>query len=157
MKAHSPGGIVQTNRMRRHLAIFSPEAIEALLAGKKLVETRFSQRRIEPFAKVSIGDVVYIKPPGKEIVGQFKVKKVISFEGMEKEDWQLIKLKFGRQTFLGSKQRDGDFFKKHQNAHFGTLIFIDQTEQFITSPVKINKKDLRGWMVLPMQRLTNTR
>lgn len=132
----------------RHLAIFSLAAVEAIFSGQKKVECRFSQKRIAPFGQVRVGDTVFIKPPGKEIVGQFKVKKVISFEGLDKEDWQLIHSKYGQLLSLGSKREDQIFFDGHQRAKYGTVIFLGAIEQFIISPIKIPKKDLRGWVVL---------
>lgn len=134
--------------MKYHLAIFSSNAVEAILAGEKTIESRFSQKRIAPFGEVKVGDMVYIKPPGKEVVGQFKVKKVLSFEGLEKEDWDMIQERYGAGLSLGTKSADEKFFDGHKNAQFGTLIFISQVEQFIISPVKISKSDLRGWVVL---------
>jgi len=43
---------------------------------------------------------------------------------------------------------EDDYWKKAANARYGTLIFIGGSERFITSPVRIKKKDLRGWVVL---------
>lgn len=97
---------------------------------------------------VGKGDLVYIKPAGGEIVGQFLVEKVVSFEGLDAGDWQLIRQNYGEQISLGSSELDSQFFDAHKNAKFGTLIFIGRVEQFLTAPVKITKKDLRGWMVL---------
>lgn len=134
--------------MKHHLAIFSEEAVKAIFQGVKKVESRFSQKRIAPFGNVESGDIVYIKPPGKDIVGQFRVKKVISFEGIGKDEWDLIKSKYGSIISVGVKKLDGEYLKKHSSAKYGTLIFFDTLEQFITSPVKLNKKDLRGWVVL---------
>lgn len=134
--------------MKKHLAIFSPEVIVQIFSGEKTIETRFSKRKIAPFGVVQIGDLVYIKPSGKDIVGQFMVKKVISFEGLDSNDWQVIIEKYGRQIVLGSKEDQAQFLKSKQDAKYGTLIFIDKIEQFITSPIKITKKDQRGWVVL---------
>jgi predicted transcriptional regulator len=134
--------------MRRHLAIFDPEAIQEILKGHKTIESRFSQKKIAPFGEVESGDWVYIKPPGKEVVGRFKVKKVHSFEKLDKEDWDLIKRSYGPRLTLGSRRLDKQFLDGHLNAKYGTIIFIDSVEQFITSPIKISKSDLRGWMVL---------
>jgi ASC-1-like (ASCH) protein len=134
--------------MSRHVAVFNNEAIQAIFKGKKSVESRFSQKKIAPFGTVKVGDTIYIKPPGKEIMGQFKVKKVISFDGIEEEDWQLIKQKFGKKISLGSKAADEKFYSSHKDAKFGTLIFIGNIEQFIASPIRLQKSDLRGWMVL---------
>lgn len=122
--------------MKKHLAIFSKQAVEQIFAGKKTVETRFSIHRIAPFGQVGVGDIVYIKPTGEQIVGQFVVKKVFSIEGIEKTDWELVKN-------LGI---DPDLSKI--KSRFGTIIFIDRLERFIVPPVKISKKDRRGWVVL---------
>lgn len=125
--------------MRNHLAIFSPQAIKEILSGNKTIETRFSQKKIAPFGVVGRGDWIYIKPPGKDIVGRFRVKKVISIEGLDKEDLKEIESKYGP---------DPKLFASHEGAVYGTIIFIGNIEQFITSPIKIAKSDLRGWMVL---------
>lgn len=123
--------------MKKHLAIFTKEEIKKIFSGKKNIDIRLSQKRISPFGRVNIGDIVYIKPPGEEVVGQFIVKKVISFEGLEIEDWKVLKSGYGVKDAFSLK-----------NPKFATLIFIDQVEQFITSPIKLEKKDLRGWVVL---------
>src|SRR5438105_3894916 len=114
--------------MRKHLAIFAPEVVKEIFSGKKIIETRFSQKRIAPFGEVSVGDVVYIKPAGDEIKGQFLVKKVIFFEGLDAKDWQLI-----QKNYILTSQ---DLVLRAQNARYGTVIFIDRVEKFITPPVK---------------------
>lgn len=134
--------------MRKHLAIFHSDAIKQILAGKKTVESRFSQKRIPPYRVVSRDDIVYIKPPGKEIVGQFRVKKAIFLEGIDEDGWNLIKREFLKGLGFVSKQGEEEYFKQRQQANFATIIFIKNIEQFITPPLKITKKDLRGWMVL---------
>src|SRR3972149_5265007 len=134
--------------MKKHLAIMSKLTIEAILSGKKTIETRFSQHRIPPFGYVSVGDLVYIKPPGEEIKGQFRVKKVFFFEGLLKEDMDKIFKEYGTQISTGIKEEDGRYQAGKMSSRFGTLIFIGDSERFITAPIKVKKKDLRGWMVL---------
>lgn len=136
------------SKNKKHLAIFNHRAIEQIFKGEKTVESRFSQRKIAPFGVISRGDLVYIKPPGEEIVGEFRVGKVIFLDGITDEDWKFIKLNFGKKLSFGNKVLDGEYFDDHSRAQYGTIIFMDQVEQFITSPIKVNKKDLRGWVVL---------
>lgn len=116
--------------MQKHLAIFLKETIQQIFSGKKTVEVRFSQKRIAPYGAVSVGDIIYIKPPGGEIVGQFTAKKVIYMENFDKKDIE---------KFYNDFKAD---------AHFATIIYMDNIEQFLTSPLKIPKKNLSGWMVL---------
>lgn len=129
--------------MTKHLAIFKGEGAELILSGKKTVESRFSRRKDPPFGAISAGDLVYIKPSGKEIIGQFWVKKVIFYEGLDEEDIREIKEKYGKDLAA-----DDIYWKGKENARYGTLIFIGEVDPFITSPVKHAKKDLRGWVVL---------
>lgn len=126
--------------MTKHLAIFKGEAGQLILSGKKKVESRFSKRKDPPFAKVSSGDLVYIKPTGKDIIGQFRVKKVIFYDGVDILD---IRKRYGKDLAV-----DEAYWKGKENAKYGTLIFIGDSATFITSPVKLSKKDLRGWVVL---------
>ncbi len=130
------------------MAILSKEGVEAIFNGTKTIESRFSKNRIAPFGLIQRGDLVYLKVSGGEVVGQFSVKAVISFEGLSKDDWQLIIEKYWSKISLGSNASDQIFLEAHQKSIFGTLIFIDKLERFITSPIKFKKSDQRGWMVL---------
>lgn len=134
--------------MTQHLAILTQFAIHAILKGEKRVEIRLSEKKIVPFGSVHRGDMVFIKPPGKDILGRFEVKKVISFEGLDPVDWQFIKNNFQDEIRFGNIKDEEEFFKKHKNAQYATIIYIGQVEQFITSPIRIPKKDQRGWIVL---------
>lgn len=125
--------------MKKHLGIFASEAVKKIFDGKKRVEIRLSRRKIPPFGKVSVGDTVYIKPSGQDIAGQFKVIKVIYIEGFESSDLKSLgKLDASDKKYLNSKEK----------INFATIIYFDQIEQFITSPIRVEKKDLRGWVVI---------
>lgn len=134
--------------MRRHLAIFSKSGIQALFDGHKTIEGRFSHDKIPPYGQIDTDDLVYVKPSGQEIVGQFKVAKVISYAGMDTADLIEIQNKYGSQLSFGTEEEDNKYFRTHHNARYSTLIFIKELERFLTPPVKITKKDLRGWMVI---------
>lgn len=129
--------------MIKHLAIFKGDGGELILSGKKTIESRFSKRRDPPFGQVSAGDLVYIKPSGKEIIGQFKVQKVIFYDGLSQKDILDIKERYGK----GLTVEEG-YWQRSESSKYGTLIFIGDSSEFLTSPVKIPKKDLRGWVVL---------
>lgn len=129
--------------MQKHLAIFDLDLAQKVLSGQKTIDARFSKSKIVPFGQVSIGDLVYIKPTGKDIIGQFRVKKVISFDGLESSDLGQLKDLYGEKIAAS-----GNFWENHQDAKFGTLIFIGEVDSLITAPIKISKKDLRGWVVL---------
>lgn len=126
--------------MQKHLAIFKGDGAEKILSGKKRVESRFSKKKNPPFLQIAVGDLVYIKPSGQDVIGQFRVEKVIFYDGLEIEE---IKERFGKQLAV-----DQGYWKGKENCRYGTLIFIGEVDPFITAPIKIPKKDLRGWVVL---------
>lgn len=134
--------------MSKHLAILSKVGIEAILSGKKTIEARFSQKKIAPYGSVLVGDTVYIKPPGGEIIGEFRVKKVFYYCGLESGDMADLLTRYGKQLSLGNRLEDIKYTQAWAKAKYGTLIFISQSDRFITSPVKIKKSDLRGWMTI---------
>lgn len=127
----------------KHLAIFKGDGGELILSGKQTIEARLSRRKDPPFGQISSGDLVYIKPSGKEVIGQFKVKKVIFYDGISQEDILEIKKRYEKQLGV-----EDDYWKKKADAKYATLIFVGDSSQFLTSPIKIPKKDLRGWVVL---------
>lgn len=134
--------------MHKHLAIMNRPVIEAILAGKKTVESRFSKHKIPPLGVIAVGDLVYIKPPGQEMVGQFRVKKVIEYQGLTPEDVERIFKEYKKVIGWGKKEEEERYFQEKRSSKFGTLVFISESERFITPPVKIKKSDQRGWMVL---------
>ena len=127
----------------KHLAIFKGRGADLILFGKKTIESRFSRRKDPPFGQISSGDLVYIKPSGQDIIGQFRVKKVIFFDGLDSKDVKEIREKYGKELSV-----DESYWKGKENSKYATLIFIGDSNQFLTSPIKIPKKDLRGWVVL---------
>ena len=129
--------------MKKHLAIFRGNGGELILSGQKNIESRFSRAKIAPFGVVSNRDLVYIKPSGRDIIGQFRVKKVIFYNGLEVEDVREIKERYGERIDM-----EDSYWEKKLNSKYGTLIFIGESSRFITAPVKISKKDLRAWVVL---------
>lgn len=129
--------------MKKHIGIFVGSSGEDILTGRKRIESRFSKSKIPPFGCISSGDLVYIKPSGKEIIGQFRVQKVISFDGLTPEDLKGIEEQYG----LGIVAKES-YWNLKLGSKYGTLIFVGQTDRFITSPIKYSKRDQRGWVVL---------
>lgn len=127
----------------KHLAIFKGEAGEKILQGKKTIESRFSRAKSVPFGAVGSGDLVYIKPSGKDIIGEFRVRKVIFFDGLSPKDLDYIKKEYGEGLAV-----EENYWEGKANSKYGTLIFIGDSSRFITSPIRIPKSDLRGWVVL---------
>jgi len=100
----------------KHLAIFKGEGVGLILNGKKTVESRFSKRKNVPFLQISAGDLVYIKPSGKDIIGQFRVKKVIFFDNLDADDLSDLKKRYGKSLAVSEEYWE----KNRTNSHKGT-------------------------------------
>ena len=119
----------------KHLAVFKEDAAEKILSGEKTIESRFSKGKIPPFGVISSGDLVYIKVYRGEIIGQFRVQKVIFFDNLDLND-------------LRNLSGLSDFWEDKKASRYGTLIFIGNCVRFITSPIKLKKKDLKkSWVI----------
>lgn len=129
--------------MTRYLAVFKKEKAELILLGKKSLEIRFSKSKIAPFGVISSGDLVYIKPSGEDIIGQFRVKKVIFFDGLRKEDILDFKKSYTNRLAV-----DENYWVGKETYKFASLIFIGDCNRFITSPIKSPKKRLSSWLKL---------
>lgn len=128
--------------MAKHLAIFTLGATKDIFSGKKQIDGRFSKIKIAPFGKVSAGDIVLMKVSGEEIVGQFKVDRVLYFDHPKKEEaGNLIK------KYLKDLAMPKSFWMQHEQVNYVTLIYISEVTRFLVVP-EVPKKDLRPWVVL---------
>ncbi len=126
----------------KHLAILKKWAVDAIFSGEKKIEGRFSKIKIDPFGRVSAGDLVLMKIPGEKIAGQFVVDRVIYFDHPNEEEVKMIKKNYGERLDVPQA-----FWHEHETINFVTLMFIRSATKFIVAPV-VKKKDLRPWVVL---------
>lgn len=97
-----------------------------------------------------MGDLVFMKEPGGDIIGQFRVKKVFEFEGLSENDIDKIITDYGKEIGWGNEEEEKGFWQSKKGSKFGTLIFIGESERLITSPVIFKKTDRRPWVVLDL-------
>lgn len=127
----------------KHLAVFKSDTAEEILSGKKNIDIRLSKTKVPPFGVISADDIVYIKIAGKDIIGQFRVKKVITYDGVTSDDLEDIKKRYKDTTV----QIYGNI-ESEKEIKYATIIFIAASNRFITSPIKVTRKNLRNWRVL---------
>lgn len=134
--------------MRKHLAVFAGSASADILQGRKKIDCRLSKIRIPPFGQVSTGDLVFIKPSGKPIVGQFAVEKVVFIDSPNEEEWSWI-----RKDLLSDLAVSEKFLQDRVDCRYLSLIWIGPVASFLTPPANIAKRDLRPWVVLSKNKL----
>jgi hypothetical protein len=127
-------------RKSLHLAVFVEPFLSLLMAGKKTVESRFSQNGCAPFDEVSPGDVVLIKRAGDGIVAIAHVSCVhhLTRQG----DWTVIRAQYQQQLCA----TDDAFWTDISEADYASLIWFDRLTAI--QSIECEKRDRRGWVVI---------
>lgn len=128
---------------RIHLAIFSKPFLKLIENNNKIIESRFSIKRISPFEKVFEGDIILLKESCGPIKGYFRAGNVIYIENITKRKLNEIKKKHADD--IGSII-DPNFWKQRQYSKYATLIQIKDYKKI--EPINVRKTDRRSWIVL---------
>ena len=140
----------QIFRVGIHLAIFIEPYLQYIIEGKKTMESRFSVNRIAPFKKIFKDDLILLKKSGGFVVGYCFVKEV-SFYQLNASILNNIKNYFEKELCI----QDSHFWESKKNALYGTLIELGEFNAF--SPIRFQKKDRRGWVVLKLNEIESTK
>ena len=136
--------------MRQHIAIFSGDAIEKILSGKKTMESRFSLGRIIPYGVVAKDDIILLKQSGGDIIGKTIVDNVLYYDHLKPQSIAIL-----RKEYCEELCASDEFWQKKAKSNYATLIFLKNPERFVT-PIKFRKKDRRPWVVLDDRKMPPT-
>ena len=123
-----------------HIAIMKgKEYIKKIINGEKTIESRLSKTKISPYERVRVGDTVFLKESGGNIVAKFIVKKIVFFEDINPIILDKIKENYNEYILAPDS-----YWSSKINANYGTLIYIDKPEM-ITS-IKMKNKNRSGFI-----------
>lgn len=124
-----------------HLVVLKKPYLEAILAGQKRIESRFSRIRRHPFGQVLAGDRLFLKVSSGPVCAAASVAAVRNFENLTPRQIVEIKQRFNHHI-RGSDQ----YWRSKANCRFGLLVWLSNVKPI--EPVRIHKKDWRAWVVL---------
>ena len=127
--------------MANHLVILKKPYLDAILAGRKKNESRFTKSRQYACGRVSAGDKLFLKESSGPVCATAMVKAVRKFDNLTPEQIIGIKERYNHHI-LGSEE----YWQSKNDSRFGFLVWLDDVKS--TEPVRINKKDWRAWVVL---------
>jgi hypothetical protein len=127
------------NNVGLHLAVLVEPFLEAILDGRKTIETRFGVHRWAPFDRVRAGDIILLKRSGGPIVG-IALAGGTAFYELDAGTLEEIRERFATQIFA----EDDEFWVARADKRFATLIEIDDVTKINT--LSIDKRDRRGWV-----------
>lgn len=123
-----------------HLAVFHKEPLNAILSGKKTIESRFTKVKCLPFGRVVKGDRILLKQSAGPVKGEAIVRNVMYFENLSPK--KVLDLFKKYPTILAGKE----FIKLKKCSKYATLIFLKDVKK--VTPYRVEKKDRRPWVIL---------
>lgn len=124
-----------------HLVILNKRYLDAILDGRKRVESRFSKVRGAAFGRVFAGDRLFLKVVSGPVCGTARVAAVENFEGLTPRRMVEIRQKYNSHI-LGPDE----YWRSRRDSKFGFLAWLEEIRRI--EPVRISKKDWRAWAVL---------
>ncbi len=127
--------------MNRHLVILKKPYLDAILEGRKQIESRFSRTKHPAFGQVRPGDRLFLKLSSGPVCATATVATVEDFDNLTPQKVLHLKLQHNRYI-LGADE----YWQSKLNSRFGLLAWLKDVRPI--EPVRIQKKDWRAWVVL---------
>lgn len=127
------------NKSQIHVAVMVEPYLSLILEGIKTIESRFSKKRISPYAHVRSGDVVVLKKSGGGYTAVFEVGEVLFFEPQTESDILHIKEVYNDKLCIADS-----FWNEKKDAHYVTLIKITNLCVFKEFQIKIPNR--QSWI-----------
>ena len=124
-----------------HLVILKKPYLEAILAGRKQIESRFTRTKRAHFGRVLPGDKLFLKESSGSVCAVASVAAVKNFRNLTPRQIIELKEKYNRQI-CGSNE----YWQSKADCNFGLLVWLKDIQPM--EPVRIRKKDWRAWVVL---------
>lgn len=135
-----------------HIAILNPKMakVEDIIKGDKTIESRWYKHRVAPYGKIQIGETVYFKKSGGQVMAKARVKNVIELDHSSKEDIsKYIDMYKGKGYINLSMSKEG-ILEYAKGRPYIILIFLEHPS--IIKPFSINKTGFgisAAWICIP--------
>lgn len=124
-----------------HLVILKKPYLDAILAGRKRIESRLSKTKSYSFGRVLAGDKLFLKESSGPVCATAMVTAVKGFDNLTPKQITGIKQRYN-SDILGNDE----YWQSRNDCRFGFLVWLENVKSI--KPVRINKKDWRAWVVL---------
>lgn len=124
-----------------HLVILKKPYLDAILAGRKKIESRITYTKRYFFGQVSPGDKLFLKLSSGPVCATAIVAEVKNFENLTPK--QIAEIKKQYNPYIGG---DENYWQNKASCSFGFLVWLKEVKPI--EPVRIEKKDWRAWVVL---------
>ncbi|MFC1675594.1 ASCH domain-containing protein [Planctomycetota bacterium] len=124
-----------------HLAILKQPYLNAILDGSKVVESRLTRTRREPFGGIGVGDKIFFKVSSGAVCAVGTVADVKSFSNLTPAKVVGLKEEYNHLVLGGD-----DYWLSKADSRFAVFVWLKDV--YPIEPILISKKDWRAWVVL---------
>jgi ASC-1-like (ASCH) protein len=124
-----------------HLAILRKPYLDAIIEGRKTIESRLSRTKRSPFGQITVGDKLFLKQASGPVCAVATVQAVRQFENLTPGKIQQLKTQYNN-SILGTDE----YWADKSNCLYGMLVWLEDIKAI--NPVFITKYDWRAWVVL---------
>jgi len=124
-----------------HLVILKKPYLDAIVDGRKQIESRFTKTKRPAFGRVLAGDKLFLKVSSGPVCATAIVAAVKNFENLT--PGQIIEI---RQRYNHYIKGSDEYWDSKMDSRFGFLVWLRDIKPI--GPVLIRKKDWRAWVVL---------
>ena len=124
-----------------HLVVLKKPYLDAILDGRKRIESRFTKTRRSPFGQVLAGDKLFLKLSSGPVCAVASVAAVKNFQNLTPK--QILQLKQRYNHYICGSEK---YWRSKADCKFGFLVWLEGARAI--EPVRIGKKDWRAWVVL---------
>jgi ASC-1-like (ASCH) protein len=124
-----------------HLAILKKPYLEAIIEGRKTIESRFTKTRWSGFGQIQVGDEIFLKLSSGPVCAKASAAAVKHFENLTPK--QILQLK---HQYNHSICGDDNYWESRAGCKSGFLVWLENVKTI--DPIHISKKDWRAWVVL---------
>lgn len=124
-----------------HLVVLKRPYLDAILAGRKRIESRFTRTKRFFFGRVLPGDRLFLKESSGAVCAVATVSAVKRFEGLTPSKVAEIREQY--DNYIGGSD---EYWRSKMDCRFCLLVWLKDVREI--EPVRISKRDWRGWVVL---------
>ncbi|UCG57470.1 MAG: hypothetical protein JSU70_21705 [Phycisphaerales bacterium] len=124
-----------------HLVILKKPYLDAILKGRKQIESRFSRTRPRFFARVLPDDTLFLKQSSGPVRATARVAAVENLEHLTPD--RMLEIRRRCNAEIGGPD---EYWRSKIDSRFGLLVRLKDIRPI--QPVLINKRDWRAWVVL---------
>jgi ASC-1-like (ASCH) protein len=127
--------------MSYHLVILKKPYLDAILQGRKTVESRFYLTKQKWLSLIAPGDKLFLKASSGPVMATALVASMKIFDNLTAPQIKQLHSQYNQQI-LGDEQ----YWQDKMNSRFGILVWLKDVRPI--APRFIKKADWRAWVVL---------